>query len=145
MPNARPSTPGDSPSVREANSTTSACAMKVNRFTVVTHARDARRVRCPMTYPSPSRARVSVEPSVTTGGGSATGMRPMSTAEATNETASSRTATGAVKTCTSQPPSAGPTTNDRERVPLTLLLASTYWLRSTSPTKNVGYAVENST
>src|SRR5688572_19547376 len=78
-------------------------------------------------------------------GGSSTRMLRRNSADSTNESASASTATAAPSTWTSPPAAGGPTTNDIERLTLSLALASTTSARGTTRMKNVDQATSKKT
>ena len=65
-------------------------------------------------------------------------IRAMNDADTTNDKASTSSAIGALSTCTSSPPSAGPATYDADRLALSRLFAAMYSERGTSSTKKAG-------
>src|SRR3954465_1279964 len=73
-----------------------------------------------------------------TGGSSGEIERSVS-AETTNETASTTSAMGAEKACTRAPPTLGPATNEKARLPCSSEPASRYRSRGTSETNSVEY------
>ena len=93
------------------------------KLIVVAHPRPARD-RVPHDEAEPSRARLRSELSAVSRGRSSTSTRPIWNAEKRNVAASTRTATGALKSCTRAPPTAGPATNDTERDALSFEFAS---------------------
>ncbi len=103
-----------------------ACAANMKKFIVAEQVRLARRIACPKTKRAPVASLVrSGRWASDAGGVSGVLMRLIMVAENRKETASATTATGAVSAWTSAPPTAGPITNDIERLVLSLLLAAT--------------------
>jgi hypothetical protein len=125
IPKARPMALADRSSSLLAYNTSSALAMKVKKLTVAVQPSAARSTGCRSTSASPSRTSAIVDDRDGGSGGSVTGIRPINTAEARNDTASATSAMGAVNACTRVPPTAGPMTKDPARLRLSLLLAST--------------------
>ncbi len=140
-PSTSPSVPGDTSSACVAYSTNNAQKTKLKKL-IVAVARSVARTT--------SDAAIQRSPTVTprsfsSGGGSAGRIRPRSAPEPRNETASSRSAPGAVTACVRNPAIVGPATKENARLPFSSELASTKRSRGTIVWKSDASATPKST
>ena len=131
-PITRPSAPAFTCSVLVANRIQSAKNMKLNRLMVAVAPSEARMIGLRAMNRSP--AITPPLPASGSGSGSGESIPRMNSAEATNESASTPTASGAVSACTSRPPMAGPAMNDTARLPFSSELPVMNCSRGTSTT-----------
>ncbi len=116
--------------------------MKLKKFSVATPSSSARMIGFRRIQRAPA-----VSPPVSGGapGGSASSMRRRNSADQRKETASTASAYGPRKSCTSTPPMLVPARNENARLPWTREFAATYSLRGTSIWIIAPYATEKNT
>src|SRR5712692_7456436 len=134
----RPRSAGPIPSWRVTYSTYTANMALWNRFEVPVQPAIDRNSGLPRTTASPSRSSTQIElgpAACCTGGGSEVRMNSKQITDATNEAASTATASGAVTSWTSAPATPGPVIWATERLISSLLLPSTRCSRLTSTGK----------